>query len=136
MRNAEGLKNRGGLRRALGLGQMLEAVLDIFFDRQMREQGEALKYVAYATLRYWHIDALRGIEQDAVADGDASGVGGGEAGDAIEQSGFAGAGGAEEDGESGRGLERGFQDEIMGLRCVALAKTGFELWPGSSLRAL
>ena len=53
-------------------GKCDKAVSDVLLHRQMGKQGEALKHVSDAPLCHGKIDALRGVEQDAVADGDAS----------------------------------------------------------------
>ena len=63
---------------------MREAVLDVLLDCQMRKQSEALKNVSDAPFGYRKIDALSGIEQNALADGDAALVRLGQTGNAIE----------------------------------------------------
>jgi hypothetical protein len=113
MCDAKCVKNCGRSVGPLGSGKMRESVLDIFFHRQMREEREVLKDVSDATPFHGEICRLRGVKQYAVADGDASGVGLCQSGDAIEQGGFAGSGRSEEDGESRRGVEIGFQNKVV-----------------------
>ena len=105
---------------------MREAVLDVVFNRQMRKQGEALKHVSHAAFGYRRIDALRGVEQHPIADGDASRVGLGQSSNTIERSGFACSRRAKEDGESRRGSKHDFQTKVMCRRGELLAELGTE----------
>ncbi len=100
--------------------------MDVLLYRQMRKQSQALKDVPDVALGHREIYVLCGIEQDAVADGDASGVRLGQAGNAIEQGCLARSGGAEQDGEARRRLEFNFQVELMGLRREALVESRVE----------
>ena len=70
-------------------GKMGQSVFDVLGDRHMRKQSEILKDVSDVALRQGKINALRRIEQNALAYDDTSLVRRGEAGNAIEQSGFA-----------------------------------------------
>ncbi len=67
---------------------MRKAVFGIPLDRQMREECKILENVPHAAPGHGSIHTGRCVEQDAIARGDSSGVGSGQAGDAIEQRGF------------------------------------------------
>ena len=59
MRNAKCLQDGRRALDAVSLRQMREAVLNVLLDRQMREQGERLEYVADAPFANRKVIALR-----------------------------------------------------------------------------
>src|SRR5437899_4841823 len=109
---------------------MREAVLHVLFHGQMGKQGKVLKHVSDAAFGDREVGALCGIEPDAIAKGDASRVGLGQASNAIEQSCFAGAGWAKQDRETGGGLEVDIESELVAVRRKALAEERLQEWGG------
>jgi hypothetical protein len=82
--------------------ELIETVADILFDRKMREERQGLKNVGeFAVLRRERERAGR-VKVKFFAEADFAGIGFLEAGDAIEQGGFSGAGWAEQDSEAQR----------------------------------
>jgi len=106
--NTKSLKDRGCSRIPLTLGQVHKTVSNILLNCQMRKQGKALKHVSDVPFRHGKVEALRSIEQNAVADGDPARVGLGQSSDAIERRSFSGSGRSEENGESRRSLKINF----------------------------
>ena len=87
--------------------------MNILFDRQVWEQGEALKNVSDTALGGREIDSFACVEEDAAPESDSSRVWRGESGDAVEQRCLSGARRAEEDGESGRRLKVDIEGERL-----------------------
>ena len=90
----------GGLDDALlplAARQRRQAVADVLRHGHVREQRELLEDVAEAALGHRNVPRGLAVEQHPLADGDASGVRPGEAGDAAQDGGLARTGGAEED---------------------------------------
>ena len=99
-----------------GDGKLAEAVANILFDGEMREQSQRLKDVGqFAALRRER-QIAGGVKENFFAETDFAGVGLLQAGDAIEQRGFSRARWAEENGEAGR--ERCGDIEDEGLRAI------------------
>ncbi len=105
---------------------MGKTVLNVLLDGQMGEQGEGLEDVSNASMSDGKFDVLCGIEPDAVADDDLSVVRLGQSGYAVKESRLARSRRAKQDGESGRGLERDVQEELLPQRRQCLAKANFE----------
>ncbi len=68
--------------------EMIQAILRILLDREMREECEILKDIANASLGDGDVDRTAGIKQDAFADRNSAPVGSHKTGDAIENSRF------------------------------------------------
>src|SRR5580692_2909620 len=93
-------------RAAIVCRDVSQAIGDIFFDGEMRKEGEALKNVRDSAILRWKRNAFgAAIEQYVVAKTDSTFVGGGEASDAVEQRRLPRAGWAKEDGEASGELQ-------------------------------
>ena len=86
---------------ARGAGKVEDAVGDVFGNGEVGEERVALDDVAEAAVVGRDVEAGCGVEYRAVVDGDAAAVRSEEAGYCFEREGLAGAGLAEEDGDSG-----------------------------------
>src|SRR6266566_16035 len=80
----------------------------------MGEQRQRLKYVCDAAFLGRNVDAYGGVKQDLFTDRNLAGIRAQQSREAIEQRGFSGAGGPEQDGDSRRRVER----DIENKRCV------------------
>jgi len=105
-----------------GSGNLVEAVADILFHGEMREESERLKDVGqFAALRRKRVIA-GGVKENFFAEADLAGVGPLQACNAIEQRGFARAGRAEQHGEAWRISGGDVQDEgLHSVRAKLLA---------------
>ena len=77
----------------------------IFAQSHVREQRVVLENIAAGALLRRQIDARSGIEEDAVVEQNAAGIGRDETGDGIERERLARAAGSIERGHAGRGFE-------------------------------
>ena len=77
----------------------------------MRKERRLLKHVADVAILHGDIDAALRVEEDAVADRDASLVWPGQSGDAAEQRGLSRTRRAEEHRDAGRRVERDIERE-------------------------
>ena len=93
-------------------GQIEDAVSHVLGHGEVGEEGVALDDIAKATVVGRDVEAGRSVEDRAVVNGDAAAVRGEETGNGLEGEGFAGAGLAEEDGDSRADLERGGKPEV------------------------
>src|ERR1700752_544560 len=133
MRDAECLEDRGGPAAALCGRQMLQPVRNVLRDTQMRKQSQTLKHISHAAFRDRAVNALRGIEQNSLADRNPSGVGRNQPSHAVEQGGLARSRRAEQDGEPRRLLELNFQDKFLPVGQLPFAETGFKQGSGAVL---
>lgn len=99
----EGCEDFLQAEKAFVAREVREAIGDVFFGGEMREKSEGLENVGNAAGLRREIDAGLRVKEDVITNDDAAESGRKQAGEAIEQRGFAGAGGAEKDGDAGRG---------------------------------
>ena len=72
MRYAEGFEDGITLFSAVALGQVCEAVLDVFSYGEVRKQSEILKNVADFAMLHRNVRSPLVVEQNSVCDGNLS----------------------------------------------------------------
>src|SRR2546425_4113919 len=85
-------------RSLLGSGEACQSVLDVLRDAKVREQRQGLKYVGDRALGNSEVNFSFRIKEHAITSRNPPVVGTRQAGDALEQCGLAGPGGAKQDG--------------------------------------
>ena len=90
---------------ARGEGQVLP-------DGHVGEESLVLEDIAAGALLRREMNARAGVEEDAVVEQDAAGIGFDETGDGIEREGFARTTGSEENGDAGSGFEFDIEREL------------------------
>src|SRR5205807_8027954 len=93
-------------------GKAGRSVGNVAGDGEVRKQRELLEDIADIAFRYREMEARLGFEEYLRADLDGSGIGRGQAGDAVEQRGLPCSGGAEKDREAGRRGEVDVEREV------------------------
>src|SRR5215469_11434003 len=86
-----------------------QSVPNVIVDGQMRKQCEVLKHVADPSLPDGNVDLVLRVEQHALANSKVSAIGRLQTGNRIEQGGFAGPGGAKQNGDPRRQAELDLQ---------------------------
>ncbi len=112
MGDTEGFEDGIALSLAFGSAYTGKAVLDVSSYREMWKECEILKNIAHPSALNREVRVVCTVEKDSVAAADFSGVGGGQAGNAVEQCGLPCPGGAEDYGDSGGQGESQVEREI------------------------
>src|SRR5215813_2777940 len=92
----------------------LESVGNVIVDGQMWKQCQVLKHVADLSLPDGNVDLILRVEQHALTNPNVSVIGSLQAGDQIEQRGFASSRGAKENADPGRHSE--LEIQVKGFR--------------------
>jgi hypothetical protein len=116
----KGLQDLSDSNGALRFGQGRQAISDVFFYSHVRKQRERLEDVGHASTLRRHVHARFGVEEDVITDFDLAGVRAQQSRNAIQQRGFSGSGGAEQNGNAGGNFEREIQYEKWSVRGAPL----------------
>jgi hypothetical protein len=100
--DAKGGRNVRGAILLLRLGEARKSVTDILLDEKMREERQRLKNVSEFAALWGKRNIAGSVKINSFTEADFARVGLLQAGDAIEERGFSGAGRAEQNGEAGR----------------------------------
>lgn len=123
MRNAQGIENGKRTLPASRARQMCQSVGNVLLRIEMRKECEVLKNIANLTFGDGQVEAGLAIEENAMVDRDASGIGDCEADDAVKQRRLPCPGRAKQNAETGLGGKIDLQREFVLRRQETLAQT-------------